>query len=137
MKRYVVNRKDGWALVNANYKRSIKKFNTQIEAIEHAYKMADTHALIIQGKDGKFRKMSEWDQTNTEIDIKERINDGKQQKDLFIPAYVSKNTNEETKKAIKMSKISTLLWALVLILVIGAIIFGVLYGIELRRFNNV
>ncbi|WP_211246863.1 DUF2188 domain-containing protein [Mesomycoplasma molare] len=56
MIKYVVNHNEGWAVKNANAERATKIFKTQKEAIDYAKKLKETTSVMIQGKDGKFRK---------------------------------------------------------------------------------
>ncbi|MGZ9413251.1 DUF2188 domain-containing protein [Mycoplasma sp. 480] len=56
MIKYVVNHNGDWAVKNANAERATKIFKTQKEAIEYAKQLKETTAVMIQGKDGKFRK---------------------------------------------------------------------------------
>ena len=55
--RYIVNHEKGWAVKNANAKRAIKTFKTQEEAIKFAKTLKDNTGLILQSRDGSFRKI--------------------------------------------------------------------------------
>lgn len=55
--RYIVNHEKGWAVKNANAKRTIKTFKTQEEAIKFAKTLKDNTGLILQSRDGSFRKI--------------------------------------------------------------------------------
>lgn len=54
--RYIVNHEYGWAVKNANGKRAIKTFRTQEEAIKYAKQLNDTTGIVVQSRDGSFRK---------------------------------------------------------------------------------
>ncbi|RMA78654.1 uncharacterized protein DUF2188 [Metamycoplasma subdolum] len=54
--RYVVNHEKGWAVTNANAKKVIKTFKTQLEAIKYANSLADTSSVMVQSTKGSFRK---------------------------------------------------------------------------------
>ncbi|WP_412031394.1 DUF2188 domain-containing protein [Metamycoplasma buccale] len=56
--RYVVNHESGWAVKNPKGKRAVKTFKTQKEAIDYAKSLSDTTSVIVQSKEGSFRKNS-------------------------------------------------------------------------------
>lgn len=56
MIKYVVNHNGAWAVKNAHAERVTKTFATQKEAIDYARKLKETTSVMIQGRDGKFRK---------------------------------------------------------------------------------
>lgn len=129
MTRYVIKRIDEWAVVNANYKRSIKTFTSQKEAIVFAAKLIDTKAIIIQGNDFKFRKLSNWDLFVASKKI-ESI-EANSSKVNFIPPYIYKYVNkEEYKNKIRnyiLISITATFFAL-------AAVFGALYGVEVAHY---
>ena len=54
--RYVVNHEHGWAVKNKNGKRALKTFRTQKEAIDYANSLKNTTGVLVQSKEGSFRK---------------------------------------------------------------------------------
>ncbi|AAT27645.1 DUF2188 domain-containing protein [[Mycoplasma] mobile] len=56
MIKYVVNHDGKWAVKNANAEKVTKVCDTQKEAIDYAKSLDNTSAIMIQGRDGKFRK---------------------------------------------------------------------------------
>lgn len=122
MIRYIVKKTDDWAVVNANYKRSIKIFKTQKEAIVYASELIDTKTIIVQGDDYKFRKISSWDLNKTKT---KTVFVEKETKVIkYIPPYVFKNISEQMyKKKVK----HIVLWSLLFVMASLAIVFGALY----------
>ncbi|MCK5866762.1 MAG: DUF2188 domain-containing protein [Mycoplasmataceae bacterium] len=113
MTRYVIRKNEKWAVVNANYKKSIKIFDTQKEAINFSKELLDTKFVVIQGKDNKFRKVEGVSST-----------EGKRTR---APIYVYKNMDKDIYKSkfIEMIMISTSIAFLII-----AIIFATLYTLE-------
>ncbi|MBN3535058.1 DUF2188 domain-containing protein [Mycoplasma procyoni] len=56
MIKYVVNHNGEWAVKNANADKVTKTFKTQKEAIDYARSLKNTTSVMIQNKEGKFRK---------------------------------------------------------------------------------
>lgn len=56
MIKYIVNHEGKWAVKNANAERITKICETQKEAIEYAKSLDNTSTIMIQGRNGKFRK---------------------------------------------------------------------------------
>ncbi|ACF07251.1 Uncharacterised protein [Metamycoplasma arthritidis] len=54
--RYVVNHENGWAVKNPKGKRALKTFKTQKEAMDYAKSLSDTTSVLVQSKEGSFRK---------------------------------------------------------------------------------
>ncbi|AZG68819.1 DUF2188 domain-containing protein [Mycoplasma struthionis] len=54
--RYVVNHPDGWAVKNPKGKKALRVVKTQKEAIDYAKSLSDTTSVIVQSKEGSFRK---------------------------------------------------------------------------------
>lgn len=122
MTRYIIKRKDDWAVVNANYKRSIKLFSTQKQAIIFASELIDTKTIIVQGENNRFRKVSNWDlnKTTTKTVFVEKT----VTKVKYIPPYVYKNISEEMyKKRIKF----LLLWIALSVMTVLTIVFTALF----------
>lgn len=122
MTRYIIKRKDDWAVVNANYKRSIKLFETQKQAIVFASELIDTKTIIVQGEDHKFRKISSWDLNKTKtktVFVEKTVTKVK-----YIPPYVFKNISEEIyKKKVK----NLLLWITLSVMCVLTIVFTALF----------
>ena len=112
MTRYVIKKNDKWAVVNANYKRSIRVFDTQKEAIIFSKELLDTKRVVIQGKDNKFRK------------VEGVSNHGKR---VMAPIYVYKNMENGIYKSkfLEMVIASTAIAFLII-----TIIFITLYTME-------
>jgi hypothetical protein len=51
----------GWAVSKPNAERASAVFGTQAEAIERAQELAGNGTLHIQGRHGKFRKLTEFE----------------------------------------------------------------------------
>ena len=115
MTRYVIKKNNEWAVVNANYKRSIKLFKTQQTAIKFAKELLDTTNIVVQGSDHKFRKLSNWDLKDEGRIVK------------YVPRYVFKNINEELYKARTKNAV---LWGLFAAFTAMAIIFFIMFGVE-------
>lgn len=115
MTRYVVKKNSKWAVVNANYKKSIKIFTTQEQAIKFSKELLDTTRVVVQGKDNKFRSV---------LNVKPSDTDKRK---VMVPVYVYKNMDS----AIYRSKFKEMiLYAVAIMLVITTIIFVTLYALE-------
>ena len=121
MTRYVVKKNGKWAVVNANYKRSIKIFETQKEAIVFSRELLDTKRVVIQGKDNKFRTVMNVDPSK------------KDKRKVGVPIYVYRNMDKEVYKGkfLQMSLIT-----LAIILTVLAIIFATLFALEATTWKN-
>ncbi len=118
MKRYIIKKNKQWAVVNANYKRQIKVFDTQKEAIIFGSKLINTTSLFIQGKDNKFRKLSNWDFRQ----------DSNYKIAKYIPKYVYKDTNNlKYLKEHRKNMISIYLIIVIFVFMIISLIFLGLY----------
>lgn len=59
---YVVRHKDGWAVKKPNAERSSAVLDTQEDAIERAQKLAGRGPVHIQGRNGKFRTITPFEE---------------------------------------------------------------------------
>lgn len=116
MKRYVIKKDNQWSVVNANYKRILKSFKTQKEAIKYAESLDSTTSIILQGDDNKFRKITGWDTSETKTKVVK-----------YVPLYIYKNTDEGVHK----SKIKEyVLISAIAAFTVTAIVFFTLFGLE-------
>ena len=115
MTRYVVKKNKKWAVVNANYKKSIKIFTTQLEAIKFSRKLLDTKRVVVQGRDNKFRTVL-------------NVTPGKaDKKKVIVPIYVYKNMDKEVYQS-KFKEM--MLYTIAIMFIIMTIIFVTLYAME-------
>ena len=59
---YVVQHDDEWAVKKPNAERASGVFPTQIEAIERAKELAGRGTIHIKGRDGKWRKITPFEE---------------------------------------------------------------------------
>ncbi len=61
--KYITRRAEDkkWCVKNAKAAKVTRTFNTQKEAIEYAQKLKSTTSIMVQSREGKFRKISKWD----------------------------------------------------------------------------
>ncbi len=59
---FVIHHDDSWAVKKPNAERSSAVFNTQAEAIQRARELAGRGTLHIQGRRGKFRSETPFDE---------------------------------------------------------------------------
>ncbi|WP_246004287.1 DUF2188 domain-containing protein [Mycoplasma todarodis] len=61
--KYVTRRAEDkkWCVKNAKASKATRVFNTQKEAIQYAASLKSTTSIMVQSKEGKFRKHSTWD----------------------------------------------------------------------------
>lgn len=130
MTRYVIKRNEEWAVVNANYKRSIKMFATQHDAIVFASELLDTKSIIVQGQDHKFRKISSWDLQKVKAKAPQVIE--KVTKVVtYVPSYVQKYISvDEYKSRMK----NYILIAVIFAAAAVAITFAALFGVEVHHY---
>ena len=112
MTRYVVKKNGKWAVVNANYKKSIKGFDTQKEAIKFSKELLDTKHVVIQGNDGKFRRVE---------------NGTKPEKRVIAPGYVYKSLDDGSYKK-RMIETSIIAAAIAMFAIM--VVFIILYAKE-------
>lgn len=117
MTRYVIRKGENWSVVNAHYKRILKSFSTQKEAILYAQKLESTTSIILQGKDNKFRRVTNWDTAEKkEVVVK------------YVPLYIYKSTDQELYNAkIKEYILFIFLVGFALIAAIFFTMYGVVY----------
>lgn len=121
MNRYVVKHDKVWKVVNAGYKRSIKNFKTQAEAVDFARELLGTTSLYVQGRDHKFIRH-----------YHEKARDeGTQVSCTVIPRYVMKHSDEYEQYMITWKR--RLLAQIGIFLTIVGLIFMILWIIELQR----
>ena len=113
MTRYVIRKNDKWAVVNANYKKSIKIFDTQKDAIAFSNELWDTKHVVIQGKDSKFHRVERVSKT-----------EGKRTR---APLYVYKSMD---KKSYSSRIMEIIIISATIALLILTIIFATLYTME-------
>ena len=118
MTRYVIKKNGKWAVVNANYKRSIRIFDTQKEAIAFSKELLDTKRVVIQGRDNKFRKVEGVSQTG---------------KKTRAPIYVYKNMD---KNIYKTKRREFIIFAIAIGFIALTVIFGTLYALEATSWIN-
>ncbi len=70
--KYVTRRAEDkkWCVKNANASKATRVFDTQKEAIQYAGSLKSTTAIMVQSKEGKFRKVSTWDGVNKNKEAK-------------------------------------------------------------------
>ncbi len=61
--KYVTRRAEDkkWCVKNAKASKATRVFSTQKEAIQYAGSLKSTTSIMVQSKEGKFRKVSTWD----------------------------------------------------------------------------
>lgn len=59
---YVVQHERGWAVKKPNAERASGVFTTQQEAIEYAKELAGKGTIHIQGRDGKYRTITPFEE---------------------------------------------------------------------------
>lgn len=115
MTRYVIKKDGQWSVVNAHYKRILKTFKTQKEAIKYAQSLDSTTSITLQGDDNKFRKITNWDTSEVRKTVVR-----------YIPRYIYKETG------IKRNNMAAIiLMGLIGLFITLAIVFFSLYGMEL------
>ena len=114
MTKYITRRDGQWFVVNANAKKSTKKFETQKEAVLYASKMPNTSNIIIQGTDSKFRRLNNWD-------LKENGNTSIVR---YVPRYVYKYSE------VKPNYVAIVLLSIIIATTFLFIIFFSLYLTE-------
>ena len=118
MIRYVIKKNGKWAVVNANYKRSIRIFNTQKEAIIYSKELLDTKHVVIQGRDNKFRKVEGVSAVG---------------KRTTAPIYVYRNMDDDIYKTKRREFI---VYAIAIGFIALTVIFGTLYALEATSWLN-
>ncbi len=65
--KYVTRRAEDkkWCVKNAKASKATRVFSTQKEAIQYAGSLKSTTSIMVQSKEGKFRKVSTWDGVKT------------------------------------------------------------------------
>ncbi|MCR8613327.1 MAG: DUF2188 domain-containing protein [Mycoplasma sp.] len=61
MIKYIVNHESKWAVKNGKDTRPTKILDTQKEAIHYATSLNNATSILVQSKNGTFRKISKWD----------------------------------------------------------------------------
>lgn len=67
--KYIVKSKKGWEVKNAKAERATKIFDNQNMAIDYAAGIKGTKTIMVQRRDGKFRKLTGWDEVRSSNDI--------------------------------------------------------------------
>jgi hypothetical protein len=57
---FVKKHERGWAVTKPNAERASAVFDTQAKAVKRAHKLADSGPVHIQGRQGKFRKETQF-----------------------------------------------------------------------------
>lgn len=127
MVRYIIKNSGQWAVINADYRGSIRSFQTQQDALIFVSELLDTKVIIMQNKEinNKFRKILSWDVENKKT---KKVVVQKRWKEInYIPTYVFKNIDND---AYRKKMLWNLLIFLIFILIILTIIFTSLYITE-------
>ena len=115
MTRYIIKKKNEWSVVNANYKRTLKTFKTQKQAVVYAKGLESTSSMVLQGDDNKFRKITNWDTMET-------------RKVAYVPLRVIKQLDAELAKDMARGNFIKIASAALFTI---AIVFFVLFGMEM------
>lgn len=67
--KYIVRTEKGWEVKNAKAERATRIFDHQSMAIDYAAGIKGTKTIMVQNKEGKFRKLTGWDETKSSNDV--------------------------------------------------------------------
>ena len=127
MVRYIIKYSGEWAVVNAEYRGSIRTFQSQDDALIFTSELLDTKVIILQNetRNDKFKKITSWEVQNKK---NKKVVIEKEWKPInYIPTYVFKNIDND---AYKKRLFWYLLTLLIFVLIVITITFTSLYIME-------